>query len=1779
MSLIATTSSKLKDLVGRGRRKFSSKRANSLGTFAQQTRKLSLDPLEERRLLALTYQLIPLGDLSGGVVAGQSFKINNQLQAVGWGTPASGERGVRWDGVGGTVGIVNLGTLAGKTNSIAAAINETGYITGRSGNGLHSDQTSAANADRGFIYNPNTALMTDLGDIAGGDNFSVGVDINDSNQISGYSGAVGNFTGQAHAFLWGEANRNEIQVMTINGTPSSGNFQVKLHGVTSGNIAYNASAATVQTTLRAMSGFGSSVNVTGGPGPGTPWTATFVSSKANRNLEQMQIVNSTLNNGATVTVTTTQHGAQSGLLDLGDLSGGLDYSIAQGINNAGYVVGAGSVGDISDPDTNAWVWDAVRGMRNLGAPTIPDPDDAYSLATDINNLNIIVGQVLDQTAGLIGVAWDANQTNAAATISPIPQLMEGANPSHNNLPLGVNDLGVVVGTSKRPSDSANRAWRWSLANGTVDLNNHLDASGAGWVLQAATGINELGVITGYGLNPLGQLQAFALVGVNDAPEITPIDHVYINDGQTVNLTVTATDPNSDDLTFSLVNAPVGATINAQTGQFSYTPPLSSPSEIEITVRVQDNGAPVLSDTARIKIGIRRATFFTETFEAGFTPGFWTTSVTGGGSAAIETGLSVGTGNQSLLFESNGADASKDLASAILTVNLTGVTQGKLLFHQFEGTYGTGNDDETDVLSDSYTTGGAGSFGDGVSISINGTNWYKLLDVNTVDLNRVGDGLWQLHEYDLAANITRINTSFGAGLSFTNNFRIRFSQYDDLAFPNDGWAIDDVKIVTNSLFFDANLPKNVFHVMDTADPQLSYRVGMFGTVDANTPILVSVHGAAREIGAHTRFWQNYIANPSNGVTGLIVVAPFYATGGIYDEYGRLAWTNSNDAAADLALLQITSELAGAGIGDDSELYLYGFSRGSHFVEAFTLAHPDRVAAVVAAGTDRETFPDSSVIFPYGIQETVAFPPPPGVTLDEADYLAHRFMFWVGQDDTTPEDSSAEALAQGKYRRDRAANMLAAMTTRATALSVPTSQRQYQLVVKEGQGHTTVDADADTFYKFLFPATDPLAQTPLTVTPVVVTAPSGGGDRRASLPSGTSTINAGSDFYVELWTRAPGGTGIQNGTVEFYYDTALANTSNSDINHASVFNSGVTGTVDEAAGRIRNLGGTTGQSGVGVGEYALLARVKFYALEDIDNIRQLLMAVQKGPTPFMLVGGATPRTDLQPLNRTNLDSTNTIPSGANAGGPYVINEGQNLGLSASATDPDIGQTLTYSWDINGDGTYGDAAGQVVNVTPAQLAAIGGITSGVALNVRVRVTDGLAYTISPATTFTMNNLPPTANAGGPYTISEGQNLVLNAGASADPYPGDTLSYTWDINGDGTYGDATGVNPTVTWAQLNALGIVDGPTTINNVRVRVSDEAATTTSSATSLTVNNVGPTVGASGASGGYRGELLNFTFTATDPSSVDQAANFTYRMDWDGNGTVDQTMVGPASGINVSRQFFASGTINVRVSAVDHQGAAGANTIVPVVITDYALRSDGLGNMDLIWGGTNGLDAVFFLTAVGNSVIILTQFENTVPVSKNVTVAGVTGKVIANGYNFDDVIVAEFLTNKRISISGGQGNDTIVGGFLGDTLDGGDGNDLLIGGTQVSDGGDSILGGNGDDVLIGYTGADTLNGGSGSDLMLPDAVLFSNFPNAVIGIHAEWSLSGHSYAERVANITGIAPNGNRLNSNWFLTPNSTLFADGVVDQVIGGADTDWFVYTFFQDLISDLAGGESELDSAP
>lgn len=104
--------------------------------------------------------------------------------------------------------------------------------------------------------------------------------------------------------------KNEIQTVTITGSPTGGSFTLTYSEQTTAAIAYDATAASVQTALEALSNIGvGDVTCTGGPLPGTAVTVTFTGALGNTNVAQMTATSS-LTGGTTpaVTVATTQEG-------------------------------------------------------------------------------------------------------------------------------------------------------------------------------------------------------------------------------------------------------------------------------------------------------------------------------------------------------------------------------------------------------------------------------------------------------------------------------------------------------------------------------------------------------------------------------------------------------------------------------------------------------------------------------------------------------------------------------------------------------------------------------------------------------------------------------------------------------------------------------------------------------------------------------------------------------------------------------------------------------------------------------------------------------------------------------------------------------------------------------------------------------------------------------------------------------------------------------------------------------------------------------------------------------------------------------------------------------------------------------------------------------------------------------------------------------------------------------------------------------------------------------
>lgn len=108
---------------------------------------------------------------------------------------------------------------------------------------------------------------------------------------------------------------DEKQTVTITGSPTGGTFTLTFGGQTTSGIAFNASAATVQTDLQALSSIGSG-NATVSGSNGGPWTVDFTGSLADTAQVLMTKNSSGLTGGTSpdVAIARTQTGAQgSGL--------------------------------------------------------------------------------------------------------------------------------------------------------------------------------------------------------------------------------------------------------------------------------------------------------------------------------------------------------------------------------------------------------------------------------------------------------------------------------------------------------------------------------------------------------------------------------------------------------------------------------------------------------------------------------------------------------------------------------------------------------------------------------------------------------------------------------------------------------------------------------------------------------------------------------------------------------------------------------------------------------------------------------------------------------------------------------------------------------------------------------------------------------------------------------------------------------------------------------------------------------------------------------------------------------------------------------------------------------------------------------------------------------------------------------------------------------------------------------------------------------------------------
>lgn len=182
---------------------------------------------------------------------------------------------------------------------------------------------------------------------------------------------------------------------------------------------------------------------------------------------------------------------------------------------------------------------------------------------------------------------------------------------------------------------------------------------------------------------------------------------------------------------------------------------------------------------------------------------------------------------------------------------------------------------------------------------------------------------------------------------------------------------------------------------------------------------------------------------------------------------------------------------------------------------------------------------------------------------------------------------------------------------------------------------------------------------------------------------------------------------------------------------------------------------------------------------------------------------------------------------------------------------------------------------------------------------------------------------------------------------------------------------------------------------------------------------------------------------------------------------------------SDKFTVFGGVNVSVAA-----GSGADTVLGSDFSDTLAGDEGADSLnggaggDILTGGGgndtlnggNGLDMLretsdvnFTLTnsqllGVGTDVLISVE-------QASLTGGAGNNRLIASGF-----------TAGAVTLTGGEGNDSLLGGTGNDCLLGGNGRDTLVGG----EGNDKLLGqGSSGDLLTGGVGSDWLDGGGGTD----------------------------------------------------------------------------------------------------
>lgn len=231
------------------------------------------------------------------------------------------------------------------------------------------------------------------------------------------------------------------------------------------------------------------------------------------------------------------------------------------------------------------------------------------------------------------------------------------------------------------------------------------------------------------------------------------------------------------------------------------------------------------------------------------------------------------------------------------------------------------------------------------------------------------------------------------------------------------------------------------------------------LQANTPVVMVMHGGRRDADAYRGFWGSY----ANEYGALIVVPEItqedFPTGWGY-QTGN--WVTPDSSSVDAskgsrnppeqssfaAVDRAFDQLRAAFELETSEYDIWGHGSGAQFVTRMVMLYSQaRIGTAVAANSGNYTFPDWTLPLRYGLKNT-------GIEeQDLAPAYAHRLVVMLGTADNDPSHRLLSQLsiakAQGAHRLEKGRNFYAVNKAKAEELGM---EFNWELETVYGIGHS-------------------------------------------------------------------------------------------------------------------------------------------------------------------------------------------------------------------------------------------------------------------------------------------------------------------------------------------------------------------------------------------------------------------------------------------------------------------------------------------------------------------------------------------------------------------------------------------------------------------------------------------------------------------------------------------------------------------------------------------------------